>query len=738
MITWKLLEQNVKTISSFIWNCPATSETINGVKFDCVLKPSESHWIIVETTEEMTLDKVRTDIAKFGSCRHYLFSEDIFPEFFLVMNEEPTNSMVTTGQGAKIEVLSYVSFSKRFFDYPTYAFIRNSKIFGSSVNPLSGEPDKFKYTPVFYEELKTSKEIKIKDISNCLNEGKRIILLGNYGTGKSRCIRELFQILSSRTTNKILYPIAINLKEHWGTQRGEEIIRRHIGALGLSNMADSLVKILDSDRFIFLLDGFDEIGAQIWSDDSSKLKQIRASSLHAVKDLIINTKSPILITGREHYFNSESEMFEVLGLDKSETKILKCKDEFSEEEMKNYLMNISLTIDLPIWLPRRPLICQIINTISTSELESIFIDTQSAIDFWNTLIENMCKREARISPALHHATVYKILIKIASFTRTKKNDTGPITIREINKAFEKVVGTAPVDESAVMLQRLPALSRITSESTDRQFIDYYILDGLRADHLIELVYTSDTSILDQNWINPLQKTGIEIVARKMSIDKSANTFIDYLKKAIYKNVNRIIIGDIFACLVEYGHKIDLDGIILANTNISFLNFSNCLIDNVLIKDSIINNIDISNYSFTKITFKECLINKIYGISSFKEIPPFIIDSEIEIFESDTLNKSDRRFNIKPSQMILISLIRKIFILNIEKTEYELCSSYGNREDKELVSAILKILVKEKIIAQSHDNNRYKAKTYNRKRVLQLLNDLSKSKDPLWDKIGNLN
>jgi len=406
MVTWQEFEKNVKELSSYIWSCNAVNETVNGVKFDCVLKPKDNYWILVEITEDESLTKVRTDISKLATARPFLFSQNIYAECFIVMRNEPTETMQTTGSGLFISVLSYSSFSKRFIDYSSYVFARNKKVFGSSVNPLSGEPDSNNYTPVFYQNLRTKKDVSLKDIARCISDGKRMILLGNYGTGKSRCIRELFFTLSYKAAGKILYPIAINLKEHWGQQRADELIRRHLGSLGLSNLADSLIKIIDSDRFIFLLDGFDEIGSQVWSDDTYKLKQIRSSSLSAIHDLISSTKSPIIITGREHYFSSDKEMFQLLGLKNSETELFKCKDEFTESEMENYLQSISLAVDLPIWLPKRPLICQIINTIRKEELDKIFIDSYSAVEFWNTLIKNICEREARISPKLQSETIY--------------------------------------------------------------------------------------------------------------------------------------------------------------------------------------------------------------------------------------------------------------------------------------------------------------------------------------------
>jgi hypothetical protein len=46
-ISWKAFEENVKLISSYIWNCNATKETIKGVNFDCVLKPNTDHWVLL-------------------------------------------------------------------------------------------------------------------------------------------------------------------------------------------------------------------------------------------------------------------------------------------------------------------------------------------------------------------------------------------------------------------------------------------------------------------------------------------------------------------------------------------------------------------------------------------------------------------------------------------------------------------------------------------------------------------
>lgn len=75
---WQDLERRIRNIASNRWNCNATTETIAGVKCDCVLKPQPDEWIIVEITEESSLEKVRTDIAKLVTVKQSLFMNNVF------------------------------------------------------------------------------------------------------------------------------------------------------------------------------------------------------------------------------------------------------------------------------------------------------------------------------------------------------------------------------------------------------------------------------------------------------------------------------------------------------------------------------------------------------------------------------------------------------------------------------------------------------------------------------------
>ena len=61
---WQSFEKKIRDIASYRWNCSATTETIAGVKCDCVLKPDVDQYIIIEITEESSLTRERFKTIK--------------------------------------------------------------------------------------------------------------------------------------------------------------------------------------------------------------------------------------------------------------------------------------------------------------------------------------------------------------------------------------------------------------------------------------------------------------------------------------------------------------------------------------------------------------------------------------------------------------------------------------------------------------------------------------------------
>ncbi len=205
-----------------------------------------------------------------------------------------------------------------------------------------------------------------------LIDGRNIILTGEYGSGKSRCISEVFAISSAMWAESYQFPVAVNLRDCWGLQRSEEIVRRHFDSLGLDDITPAAVRAFNSRNMLFLIDGFDEIGVQSWSSDDARLRQLRSQALSGVRDIVQTCGTGTLIAGRDHYFSSNSEMLSALGLNMSDTLIVGVKEEFSAEEMTAYFEAAQIEFDAPEWLPRRPLMCQTISNLDADERSQMF------------------------------------------------------------------------------------------------------------------------------------------------------------------------------------------------------------------------------------------------------------------------------------------------------------------------------------------------------------------------------
>ena len=734
---WQNLEKKVSSIASYKWDAQSNPETINGVKIDCVLKVKPDYWIIIEITKENTLSKLRTDLAKFASVKPFLFSQSIYAECYFITFDPPPPSLRDTGQGHNVTVLSIDRFEKIFFDFEKYHHGRSQRKFGSAVDPASGQKDTKNYVPVKYSGVTTKKDYSVEEIGDLLYKGHRIVLLGNYGTGKSRCIQELFLSLSQSITDKLFYPIAIDLRENWGTKRGHELIQRHFDDLGLPEQARSIVKILENSSLCFLLDGFDEIGSQTWSDNPIKLGKIRAEALQGVKDLLQRCNGGAIVTGREHYFNSEEEMYKCLGLKAENTILLRCEDEFSDDEMLQYLNSIAPGVELPQWLPRRPLICQIISGMEAEIVKALSSEDSGETAFWNSLILALCEREARIHTTLDAAIIRRVLRVVSRLTRSKSADVGPISITELNKSFEVVTGLPPVDEAAIMLQRLPGLGRLASESSDRQFVDHYILDGLRAEDVVELSYLSETEVVNEKWTNPLRRFGLTLLSQDIETTSSKTSYLRLMKKSSERQ-NKVLAGDILSALLcSETVALDLENFELTDSHINYLDCSHKPIKRLKIRDSIIDEIDITECQANDVEIKDCIIQKVDGVSAAKGLPKWMKDNDVSRYEAvDTVSRI-KKAKLSKNHRIFITLAKKLFFQpGTGRKEEALLRGLGSTADSKIADRIIKLMMTQKIIDRFKGKEGwvYIPKRKHARRMSKIMTKLSLSDDPLWIEI----
>ena len=610
--SWKSLEKRVREVASYIWNTPAEPEEVHGVRVDAVLKMEVDRWVLIEVTESMTLAKLRSDLTKFAAIKPALLAEGIHATCYFVTRDTPTDSLVRTARGLNVTALSTAQLAKIFFDYEEYRFARSERTFGSAVDPVSGEKDDLPYILVHYTEVAGNREYTVHDLADALRNERKILLLGNYGTGKSRCVQEVFNKISEISADHGLYPLAIDLREHWGLRRGSEIIRRHFDDLGLPDSANAALRVINNGSITLLLDGFDEIASQVWSDDPERLKEIRAQSLTGVADLIRSSRGGILISGREHYFDSQEEMYRCLGLDPNRTLVLSCAEEFSSEQMEKYLGVVRPDLIIPDWLPRRPLVSKMLASFDSSELD-VLSEDGGETDYWHRLLNGICVRESRIHPSLDEITIRSVLLELAHLSRTRANNEGPITLEDLNNSFEAVVGRPPRDEASAMLQRLPVLGRVDPSSSDRQFVDTYILDGLRATSVAEMtVVGTHAEAIHERWRHPLGVLGQAVLTQHIVDSGNRSGYLGVLRESASSN-NRVLAGDILTALLGIeGFNFDFKNLVVADSHLGIVNVAESIAKNLRVEASFIDELTVGAKPPQGLKIVGCVIETLRG------------------------------------------------------------------------------------------------------------------------------
>jgi len=200
MQAWRNFEDRVRAIASLRWGASCGPEHIHGVDFDGVIRMSQEEIIVIEITTNVTLQKVRDDLNKIVPFRLAQIAQGVFCRAFIILDDDPTNSMKEAGHESHVRVCSLGEFEQDFFDFLSYRQLRFTQPFGSAVDSKTGQNDQRQFIPVNYSTEGGREDLSVDDIATKLVRGNKIVLTGDYGTGKSRCVREIFSELSKRVT----------------------------------------------------------------------------------------------------------------------------------------------------------------------------------------------------------------------------------------------------------------------------------------------------------------------------------------------------------------------------------------------------------------------------------------------------------------------------------------------------------------------------------------------------------
>ncbi len=728
-VSWQDLESIVRSGAEAKFGARARAETIAGVKCDCVIDLENGSVVLIEISRENTLEKLRTDLAKFNVLRPHFFQKNIFPKCFFI-SLAPSEALIESGKANHVDVQSIGQFLNFLFGSLRYSTLRKTRPFGSAVDIYSGEPDTTKYVKVnYFDDAGTA--YNTERIAQELLVGRTIVLIGDYGAGKSRCVKELFEILSSLQSTNYRHTTAINLRDNWGLKRASEIITRHLTDIGLEQHVGDALQVAYSPSAIYLLDGFDEIGAQTWSDDSTKLVSIRRQSLVGVKDLIDKARGGLLITGRDHYFNNDAELVTCLGIDKKSPLFLRCNQELSSAQFAEMIGRESPAF--PGWMPKKPLIASIIRDIPSAVFEPILTTASGQIDFWNLLIDTFCDREANINAILDSTIIRELYTKIGRLSRTTSTSLGPISIKQINGAFEETTGRPPTDESAIILQRLPGLGRIGAESLDRQFVDSFILDGLKAEDAISLLGLLDGDWLDTSWKNPVEDFGAFYISTRLATNNMVGLATSFVKRCFDRN-NKVFLSDVIAGLFGVNDvEVDFAGTIFAGGKFYHLEMDSN-VKNITISDSAFDSVDLTDAEPVGVRICDSVITRMSGITSPEHLPAWITNTAVEDFQSLKTLAAIREAGLSVGQTFLLSSLRKLFLqAGSGRKESSMYKGYGDSNTKRICEKIIALLVKEGFCSKVRGASEalFIPDGSFRGRVQAIMSQMTTSKDALW-------
>lgn len=651
---WQDVEREVKKIAESMWGVKPESERETGVKCDAILRLKPNYWILIEVSKLDDLAKLRDDISKLNLIRSTQMGKGIFCECYFVTSGEHS-SLVESGREANVEVHDLNSFASKFIGASQYVSERTKMPFGSAVDPDTGSIDLHDYAQIGYVD-DHGRRYSIQEIAVELKRGSHVVLLGEFGTGKSRCVMEVFRNLTHE--NPTFPPIAINLRDNWGLRKHHLILGNHLDGLGLGEFSDALVRSLHRGNHVILLDGFDEIGSQSWSGDAKRLTEIRKKSLEGVRDLIGNIKNAgLLMVGREHYFATSEEMAECLGLNLAHVLILKCPEEFSDTELADYISKNTSLEAVPEWMPRKPLICQLLARLPAADVKRLETGSDGEVEFFESVFDAICARETKIHPTIYKESLKGILLLLSQQTRALPSNDERMSTEDINQAFYSVTGSPPIDESALLLQRLPYLGRAGSGGTDRIFIDDYAKNGLRALALVQSIRSNQREIGNQRWLQALDAFGLRVFHAKGGTNSDAERF---MKSCMNHGNSQVACDFVAAKLLASDGVCDFNGLSLSDGRIKIIAFVDVEVRNLNLTGVEIEEISFESATFSGVRFEFCIIDCVKGMGGIDKLPGVFSNCEVGVFDKALTIARISELSLTAQQKTLMAIVKKLF------------------------------------------------------------------------------
>jgi hypothetical protein len=675
----KEFEEEVRTVARALWPSARSGgvENLDGVEHDGMF-PAFDTIHFIEVTVSHRQDKAEWDGKKLKKAiDSWTGRDERLAKGWFITKDEPTTEQTKMIQkiDRRITAISFRRFKARLVDVYKYSLLRENMQFGSAQNPDSLDDLPEPYVQVGFNCIDAhgkSEEVSFEKSLECVREGQRLALIGDYGIGKSMNLREMYLRLTAaaKADRALNVPIHINLRNHWGQKSPSAAIIQHAEEIGYGN-PEQLIAAWRAGFVHVLLDGFDEVAAPGWSGDLASLRSSRRRAVELVRRFVNETpkKAAVVVAGRRSYFDSLSELQDAVFSYNSH--LLLELTEFNSKQINEYLRNKNAN-GIPDWLPARPLL---LGHLAARNILQGDIKSETALmsqaESWDWLLDVVCNREAGIVEAgLNGATVREIIEILASQARRTGSGIGPLTQREITDAFLKLRGQEPSDSEQAILQRLPGLARDPNfEEGTRSFIDVDFASVAQARDVSNFAINPFSGLDERisNWSSSLSMLGIEVASHQYSatstgIDKLSSSLKYATRKDLY-----VALADLVRISLTIGSSVN-ESILIDNTHIpsltffegmpdiSAVTFSRCLFDEVDFSDLI---------DETRLpSLQACSIESLLGRFGVSDLPMRVIseDCTFERFpDSPDRNAAVMSSSLPVGVRVIITILRKLYM-----------------------------------------------------------------------------
>ena len=683
------------------------------------------------------MEKVRKQVLKLTLAKAALEKKGETVKLWIVTKEEPTAQQRSMARESGITALSLKEFSRRLLDSRQYIEARWKYRFGSATDPEDGNSqlaeDEYVEQPLTH--IGSTESYTIRDICDLLNQGRTVVLVGPFGAGKSLTVREVFRLLRrdfyrNRTDRT---PIAINLRDHWGQRRAEEVLRRHADEVGFDH-PNQLVRAWNAGQLLPLLDGFDELASPVMAMRKDAISKSRREALRVIATFMqdVQGKSGVLIAGRDHYFDSLPEARRLMRLPAGAVFI--DVGEFSEEQVLEYLKKRKVTQQLPSWLPRKPLLLGYLASQGLLEDVVGIADVGGSALAWDQFLDKICSREADLSSDIDSDAVRFLLEDLATRVRALSKGSGPLFESDLADAYKAATGYEPLEAARALLQRLPGLTARDQEAGARSFVDDEMMQALQAGPVARFIQSPYSSLSIKGLAYPLTAFGCS-VARHLCNEMQLRDaqFQVAAREAMHRwSEPTLALDSILAGASSWGDDaFDAQDLRITNGLADTIDLEDQPIKNLALSECMVNRVRHDSLR-SSVKFDRCQIIRLEGFSSLPELSDVFNHCDGAELDDRHTNAAIVRSELQDTIKVLLVIIRKLF-LQRGRGRMESALPRGLNENlQEYVSPVRDLLASEGIVF-SHPTSRGTIWHGNRKfraRMLKILEHPTNPDEPL--------